>query len=116
MSVDQLNSMLETQFTLLEQRVKQAFNVISGQTPVAIGPVGPPGPSGPLGISIRDKFRTVAGGGSTGSYSSSVGNIPATTVDFGTGYVYTIGQSVKDSQGNVFFSTTVTISSSARLF
>jgi len=49
MSVDQLNSMLDTQFSVLEQRVKQAFNIISGQTPVAIGPVGPQGPIGPLG-------------------------------------------------------------------
>jgi uncharacterized protein (UPF0297 family) len=116
MSVDQLNSMLDTQFSVLEQRVKQAFNVISGQTPVAIGPVGPQGPTGPLGISIRDKFRTIAGGGPNGTYDPSAANVPATTVDFATGYNYTIGQPVKDSQGNVFFSASFTLSSTDYAF
>jgi hypothetical protein len=67
--LDELNDELNTQFVILEQQLQQAIAVISGQTPVAIGPRGDTGYTGMIGPTGFTGFTGPAGpaGGPTGS-------------------------------------------------
>lgn len=67
--LDDLNTQLNAQFTLFEQNIQQAVNVISGQTPVAIGPVGHTGFTGFTGFTGQRGVTGYTGqpGGPTGA-------------------------------------------------
>jgi hypothetical protein len=59
--LDELNDELNTQFVILEQQLQQAIAVISGQTPVAIGPRGDTGYTGMIGPTGFTGFTGPAG-------------------------------------------------------
>jgi Collagen triple helix repeat (20 copies) len=84
MSVNRLNSMLDTQFTTLEKNINQLLGVISAQTPVALGPQGDTGYTGPPGYTSNTGATGAEGStghtGHTGpaGYTSNTGATGAT--------------------------------------
>jgi hypothetical protein len=81
MSVNRLNSMLDTQFTTLENNINQLLGVISAQSPVALGPRGDTGYTGPAGYTSNTGATGVTGyTGYTGpaGYTSNTGATGAT--------------------------------------
>jgi len=87
--LDELNTQLNTQFILLEQHIQDALSLISGQTPVAIGPLGPTGSDGSTGSVGPTGFTGFTG--PSGGPIGPTGDRGITGSDGSTGYTGNTG-------------------------